>query len=75
MMHGAVAKAVNEALTFISQADKLIDVIFLKVDNPVLKKIKKVGTSVNFENVSKETITPSEMDEKLKKSLKPPRLR
>ena len=49
--------------------------IFLKVDNPVLKKIKKVGTSVNFENVSKETITPSEMDEKLKKSLKPPRLR
>ena len=75
MMHGAVAKAVNEALTFISQADKLIDVIFLKVDNPFLKKIKKVGTSVNFENVSKETINPSDMDEKLKKSLKPPRLR
>ena len=75
MMHGAVAKAVNEALTFISQADKLIDVIFLKVDNSVLKKIKKVGTSVYFENVSKETITTSEMDEKLKKLLKPPRLR
>ena len=75
MMHGAVAKAVNEALTFIPHADELTDVIFLKVENPLLKKIKKVGTFINFEKVSKETITPSEMDEKLEKSLKPPMLR
>ena len=75
MMHGAVAKAVNEMLSFISYDENLIDVVFLKVDNPYLKKIRKVGTSVNFERVSSEKITPSGMDEKLKKSLKPPRLR
>ena len=74
-MHGAVAKAVNEVLTFIPHEDKLIDVIFLKADSPYLKKIRKVGASVNFVNVSKEKITPSDIGKKLKKSLKPPRLR
>ena len=75
LMHAALAKAVNEVLTFIPHDDKLIDVIFLKVDSAYLKKIRKVGASVNFEKVSKEKITPSDIGKKLKKSLKPPRLR
>tara|TARA_X000000368_G_scaffold10566_1_gene8476 strand:- start:517 stop:1041 length:525 start_codon:yes stop_codon:yes gene_type:complete len=75
LMHAALAKAVNEVLTFIPHDDKLIDVIFLKVDSAYLKKIRKVGASVNFEKVLKEKITPSDIGKKLKKSLKPPRLR
>ena len=74
-MHGAVAKAVNEALIFIPHDDKLIDVIFLKVDSSFLKKIRKVGAPVIFKKVSREKATSSDTGKNLKKPVRPPRLR
>ena len=74
-MHGAIAKAVNEALTFISHESSSIDVIFLKSESLDVKKIRKVGVSFNFQKDIKEQITLSDRVITPRQNLKPPRLR
>ena len=73
--HGAIAKAVNEALTFISQESSSIDVIFLKSESLDIKKIRQVGVSFNFQKDRKEQITLSDTVITPRQNLKPPRLR
>jgi len=48
-MHAVIAKAVNEVVNFTLYDEKPIDVIFMNVDSPNLKKIRKIGISLNFE--------------------------
>ena len=48
-MHAVIARAVNEVVNFTLYDEKPIDVIFLNVDSPNLKKIRKIGISLNFE--------------------------
>jgi hypothetical protein len=74
-MHGAIAKAVNEALTFISEESSSIDVIFLKSESVDIKKIRQVGVSFNFQKDRKEQITLSDTVITPIQNLKPPRLR
>ena len=74
-MHGAIAKAVNEALTFISEESSSIDVIFLKSESLDIKKIRQVGVSFNFKKDRKEQITLSDTVITPRQNLKPPRLR
>jgi hypothetical protein len=74
-MHAVIARAVNEVVNFTLYDEKPIDVIFLNVDSPNLKKIRKIGISLNFEKDLEEKNASFEPAVDLKENLKPPRLK
>jgi hypothetical protein len=74
-MHAVIAKAVNEVVNFTLYDKKPIDVIFLNVGSPNLKKIRKIGISLNFEKDLEEKSASFEPAIDLKENLKPPRLK
>ena len=74
-MHAVIAKAVNEVVNFTLYDEKPIDVIFMNVDSPNLKKIRKIGISLNFEKDLEEKSASFEQAIDLKENLKPPRLK
>ena len=74
-MHAVIAKVVNEVVNFTLYDEKPIDVIFLNVDSPNLKKIRKIGISLDFEKDLEEKSSSFEPAIDLKENLKPPRLK